>query len=101
MGRTASPNVRGLMHEAALKADIDPDLLSFVHSIRVIRRKLPLYHALPPQGLACFREEVLDEILAERVVSSRGKRKQKGRQAQNEQLPDREEVQGATPLDGC
>ncbi len=32
--------VRGLMHEAALKADIDPDEVSFVHSVRVIRRKI-------------------------------------------------------------
>ena len=32
--------VRGLMHEAALKADVDPDGISFVHSIRVIRRKI-------------------------------------------------------------
>lgn len=42
--------VRGLMHEAALKADEDPDRLSFVHAVRVIRRKLPLYGALPPSG---------------------------------------------------
>jgi hypothetical protein len=42
--------VRGLMHEAALQADEDPDRLSFVHSIRVIRRKLPLMGALPPSG---------------------------------------------------
>jgi hypothetical protein len=40
--------VRGLMHEAALKAGEDPDRLSFVHSVRVIRRKLPLYGAIPP-----------------------------------------------------
>jgi len=40
--------VRGLMHEAALKADIDPDELSFVHSVRVIRRKLPFMVAIPP-----------------------------------------------------
>jgi hypothetical protein len=42
--------VRGLMHEAALKADEDPDRLSFVHSIRVIRRKLPRFVAIPPSG---------------------------------------------------
>ncbi len=40
--------IRGLMHEAALKADIDPDRLSFVHSVRVIRRKLPQFVSLPP-----------------------------------------------------
>jgi hypothetical protein len=42
--------VRGLMHEAALKAGEDPDRLSFVHAVRVIRRKLPFYGALPPSG---------------------------------------------------
>jgi hypothetical protein len=42
--------LRGLMHEAALKAGEDPDRLSFVHAVRVIRRKLPLYGALPPSG---------------------------------------------------
>jgi len=42
--------VRGLMHEAALEAGEDPDRLSFVHAVRVIRRKLPLYGAVPPSG---------------------------------------------------
>jgi hypothetical protein len=40
--------VRGLMHEAALKADEDPDRLSFLHAVRVIRRKLPASGAIPP-----------------------------------------------------
>jgi hypothetical protein len=42
--------VRGLMHEAALKGGVDPDTLSFVHAVRVVRRKLPLVHALSPSG---------------------------------------------------
>ncbi len=42
--------VRGLMHEAALKADRDPDQLSFLHAVRVVRRKLPLYSAIPPSA---------------------------------------------------
>jgi Insertion element 4 transposase N-terminal/Transposase DDE domain len=44
--------VRGLMHEAALRADEDPDRLSFLHAVRVVRRKLPLFAALPPSGAA-------------------------------------------------
>ncbi len=44
--------VRGLMHEAALTADEDPDRLSFSHAVRVVRRKLPLFAALPPSGQA-------------------------------------------------
>jgi Insertion element 4 transposase N-terminal/Transposase DDE domain len=44
--------VRGLMHEAARRADEDPDQLSFLHAVRVIRRKLPLFAALSPSGQA-------------------------------------------------
>lgn len=42
--------IRGLMHEAALKANEDPDRLSFLHAVRVVRRKLPTYNAIPPSG---------------------------------------------------
>ena len=45
--------VRGLMHEAALRADLDPDQLSFLHAVRVVRRRLPLLAALPPSAPAC------------------------------------------------
>lgn len=43
--------VRGLMHEASLTAPDgprDPDTLSFVHAVRVIRRTLPQFAAFPP-----------------------------------------------------
>lgn len=40
--------IRGLMHEAAVTADLDPDALSFVHAVRVIRRTLPRAVAIPP-----------------------------------------------------
>jgi hypothetical protein len=43
--------IRGLMHEAALKADVDPDHLSFIHTVRVVRRKLPTFAAIPPSAL--------------------------------------------------
>ena len=42
--------IRGLMHEAALKGDVDPDTLSFIHTVRVIRRKLPHFVSIPPSG---------------------------------------------------
>ena len=40
--------IRGLMHEAALKHNVDPDKLSFIHSVRVIRRRLPQFVAISP-----------------------------------------------------
>jgi hypothetical protein len=42
--------VRSLMHDAALRADLDPDRLSFLHAVRVVRRKLPLYDSIPPSA---------------------------------------------------
>lgn len=42
--------VRGLMHEAAIQADIDPDRLSFLHAVRVIRRKSLAAAAIPPSA---------------------------------------------------
>jgi len=42
--------VRGLMHEAALQAGEDPDRLSFLHAVRVVRRKIARFASLPPSG---------------------------------------------------
>src|ERR1700750_1219095 len=42
--------IRGLMHEAALEADEDPDRLSFIHSVRVVQRRLPRCAAIPPSA---------------------------------------------------
>lgn len=47
--------VRGLMHEAALKGDQQADRLSFLHAVRLVRRKLVEFVAFPPlevDGLA-------------------------------------------------
>jgi hypothetical protein len=42
--------IRGLMHEAALKAQVDTDRVSYAHTVRVIRRKLPFFASVPPSG---------------------------------------------------
>ena len=42
--------IRGLMHEAALQAGEDPDRLSFLHAVRVIRRKMAVYGAIRPSA---------------------------------------------------
>lgn len=44
--------IRGLMHEAALKDDEDPDRLSFIHTVRVVRRKIARFAAIPPSAQA-------------------------------------------------
>lgn len=42
--------VRAIMHEAALHADLDPDELSFVHAVRVVKRKIITAGSFPPSG---------------------------------------------------
>ncbi len=42
--------VRGLMHEAALKAKEDPDRLSFLHAVRVVQRRIARAVAISPSG---------------------------------------------------
>lgn len=42
--------IRGLMHEAALEADEDPDRLSFLHAVRVVQRRMPRFAAIPPSA---------------------------------------------------
>jgi hypothetical protein len=38
------------MHEAALSAGEDPDRLSFLHAVRVVRRKMAVFGAIPPSA---------------------------------------------------
>ncbi len=42
--------IRGLMHEAALYSGEDPDRLSFLHAVRVVRRKMAAFGAISPSG---------------------------------------------------
>jgi hypothetical protein len=70
--------VRALMHEAALSAGVDPDRLSFIHAVRVVRRKLSAFSTIPPVQRKAFHERVLQEILQERVACRRGRRNRRG-----------------------
>jgi hypothetical protein len=40
--------IRQLMYEASCRAPCDPDTLSFVHTVEIIRRNLPFYVAFSP-----------------------------------------------------
>jgi Insertion element 4 transposase N-terminal/Transposase DDE domain len=46
--------IRGLMHEAALKAGEDPDRLSFLHAVRVVQRRMARLAAIPPSAQNSF-----------------------------------------------
>jgi hypothetical protein len=42
--------IRSLMHEAARHAGEDPDRLSYVHAVRVVRRKILTHGSIPPSA---------------------------------------------------
>ncbi len=83
--------VRGMMHEAALEADEDPDRLSFLHAINVIRRKLPAFGILPRRRWSEIHNAIIQEILEERVEEKRHRRNHRGvkRKMSNYPLADR------------
>jgi len=80
--------LRHLMVQAGRAADEDPDTLSFLHTVRVVRRHLPLHAAFPPSsaaadaGAGAGRDRRPARRAQPRAPQSAG------RQAQDEQLPD-------------
>ncbi len=42
--------IRGLLHEAAVEADEDPDRFSYLHAVRVVRRRPAQAVAIPSSG---------------------------------------------------
>jgi hypothetical protein len=42
--------IRSLMHEAACRAGEDPDRLSYIHAVRVVRRKIITHGPFPPSA---------------------------------------------------
>ena len=79
--------IRSLIHEAALKADEDPGQLSFLHAVRVVRRRLPTAIAVPPLEEKDFpsRRPQRNPPRTRRIQPKPAKSSR--RQAQDEQLP--------------
>jgi hypothetical protein len=55
--------IRDLMHTAALDADIDPDRVSFIRTLRLARRTVTKQAAFPPDRLAKTLVRGLRELL--------------------------------------
>jgi hypothetical protein len=81
--------VRGLMHEAALAGNQDPDRLSFVHAVRVVRRLLPQWAAFSPLQRVTLHAAVQRELLAERLPSRRRRDTPRGVKRQVRKYPSR------------
>jgi hypothetical protein len=65
--------IRSLMHEAALQADIDPDRLSFVHAVEVIKDAIPEFQMVVEDQRDQLYQRLLRDI-AQRPLPERRNR---------------------------
>jgi hypothetical protein len=65
--------IRVLMHEAALAVGADPDRLSFVHALEVIRDAIPEFQLTVPEQLGQLFHRMLSDIAAKRLPERRAR----------------------------
>lgn len=63
--------IRCLMHQAALEADLDPDRLSFVNAVEVIRDAIPEFQMTTPEQHPLLYARLLQDIAAEKLPQRR------------------------------
>lgn len=63
--------VRHLMYESAVRAEVDPDRLSFVHALRVIQDAIPEFEMAPPNRREQLYERLLGDIAEELLPERR------------------------------
>jgi hypothetical protein len=63
--------VRALMHQAALQADVDPDRLSFVHALEVVRDAVPEFQLVAEAQQEHLYTRMLHDIAAKRLPERR------------------------------
>lgn len=59
--------IRALMHESALRVEVDPRTLSFTHALRVIRETIPLLRAARTQQLPRLYDALIQHIATGRL----------------------------------
>jgi hypothetical protein len=65
--------MRKLMHEAALQADLDPERLSFLGCLHILRTRMPECRAKTPAEMAAWYKIVLWEMSEERTEPRRNR----------------------------
>jgi len=65
--------IRFLMHEAALRVDIDPDRLSFVHALEVIKDAIPEFQMVAEDQRESLYQRLLRDIARGRLPERRNR----------------------------
>ena len=63
--------LRAVMHEAALAADCDPDRLSFVHALELVREAVPEFQLVAPAHRPALYARLLREVATKRLPPRR------------------------------
>ena len=63
--------IRCLMHAAAVQADVDPDRLSFVHALEVMRDAVPEFQMVPPAQHPQLLQRLYRDMAAVRLPARR------------------------------
>ena len=63
--------IRSLMHAAAVQAGVDPDRLSFVHALEVIRDAVPEFQMVAPELQPQLYQRLLRDIASARLPERR------------------------------
>ena len=63
--------IRTLMHQAAHRAGLDPDRLSFSGALRVLRRAIPRAQRTRSERSPRLQAQLLTDLLAERLPARR------------------------------
>lgn len=95
--------LRGLMHQAALRGGRDPDRISFIHTVRVVRRTLPRFAALSPSAVEKTARSRAGRAPGGGRRTTASTRGQARREAKTESIPGppshREVREGAATVD--
>lgn len=65
--------IRCLMHEAALQVGIDPDRLSFVHALEVIKEAIPEFQMVAEDQRESLYQRLLRDIARGRLPERRNR----------------------------
>jgi hypothetical protein len=56
--------VRAVIHDAACRASIDPDRVSFLHAVRLIALALPIFQVVEPARHEALYTQLLDDLVS-------------------------------------
>jgi hypothetical protein len=91
--------VRAVMHEAALRYNVDPDRLSFSHTLRIICLQAPVFQMLASKKLwNALYEQILEEIVRYQLPERKPRSNQRAVKRKMSKFPCKRQTDQKTKL---